>query len=132
MEYQSKAKLFTMKYYRFSRRRNDYFRYFRSKKKSDYMILTGRSKILDSGSFDNQVWGALILFDKRFPIFIVAVLAANLELACVNTELVILCIAIYYLQIIIFSKAIYNIFLLCFSRWEVIYLILNKSKPTII
>ena len=24
------------------------------------MILTGRSKILDSGSFDNQVWGALI------------------------------------------------------------------------
>ena len=23
------------------------------------MILTGRSKILDSGSFDNQVWGTL-------------------------------------------------------------------------
>src|SRR5919198_561956 len=53
------AKLFTMKYYRFSRRRNDYFRYFRSKKKSDYMILTRRSKILDSGFFDNQVWGTL-------------------------------------------------------------------------
>src|ERR687885_419298 len=51
--------LCTMKYYRFSRRRNDYLRYFRSKKKSDYMILTRRSKILDSGFFDNQVWGTL-------------------------------------------------------------------------
>jgi hypothetical protein len=48
-----------MKYYRFSRRRNDYFRYFRSKKKSDYMIRTYRSKILDSGNYDNQVWGSL-------------------------------------------------------------------------
>jgi hypothetical protein len=48
-----------MKYYRFSRLRNDYFRYFRSKKKSDYMIRTYRSKILDSGNYDNQVWGSL-------------------------------------------------------------------------
>jgi hypothetical protein len=48
-----------MKYYKFSRRRNDYFRYFRSKKKSDYMIRTYRSKILDSGNYDNQVWGSL-------------------------------------------------------------------------
>jgi hypothetical protein len=55
----TQAKLCTMKYHRFSRRRKDYFRYFRSKKKSDYMILTGRSKVLDSGSFDNQVWGTL-------------------------------------------------------------------------
>jgi hypothetical protein len=61
-------KLFTMKYYRFSRRRKDYFRCFRSKKKSDYMILTGRSKILDSGSFDNLVWGALIKAWKRYKI----------------------------------------------------------------
>ncbi|MFL6340051.1 MAG: hypothetical protein ACJ72U_00715, partial [Nitrososphaeraceae archaeon] len=45
-----------LKYYRFSRRRNDYFRYFRSKKKSDYMIRTYRSKVLDSGYFDNMVW----------------------------------------------------------------------------
>ncbi|MFL6360189.1 MAG: hypothetical protein ACJ72V_12720 [Nitrososphaeraceae archaeon] len=55
----TQAKLFTMKYYRFSRLRNDYFRYFRSKKKSDYMIRTYRSKILDSGNYDNQVWGSL-------------------------------------------------------------------------
>jgi hypothetical protein len=41
------AKLSTMKYYRFSRRRKNYLGfsdYFRSKKKSDYM---------------NQAWGAL-------------------------------------------------------------------------
>ncbi|MFL6326204.1 MAG: hypothetical protein ACJ71I_01810 [Nitrososphaeraceae archaeon] len=55
----TQAKLSAMKYYRFSRRRNDYFRYFRSKKKSDYMIRTYRSKILDSGNYDNQVWGSL-------------------------------------------------------------------------
>ncbi|MFL6377823.1 MAG: hypothetical protein ACJ72R_10215 [Nitrososphaeraceae archaeon] len=55
----TQAKLSAMKYYRFSRLRNDYFRYFRSKKKSDYMIRTYRSKILDSGNYDNQVWGSL-------------------------------------------------------------------------
>ena len=30
-----------------------------SKKKSDYMINTGRSKMLESGSFENKVWGAI-------------------------------------------------------------------------
>jgi hypothetical protein len=68
MEYHYLRRLSTMKYYRFSRRRNDYFRYFRSKKKSDYMIRTYRSKILDSGSFDNQVWGALIKAWKGYVI----------------------------------------------------------------
>jgi hypothetical protein len=64
----TQAKLFTMKYYRFSRRRNDYFRYFRSKKKSDYIIRTGRSKVLDSGLFDNQVWGSLTKAWKGYVI----------------------------------------------------------------
>jgi len=64
----TQAKLSTMKYYRFSRKRNDYFRYFRSKKKSDYMISTYRSRVLDSGSFDNQVWGALIKAWKGYVI----------------------------------------------------------------
>jgi len=38
---------------RFSRRRKNYvgFSDYRSKKKSDYMILTSRSKMLDSGFF---------------------------------------------------------------------------------
>ena len=31
----------------------------KSKKKSDYMINTGRSKMLESGSFENKVWGAI-------------------------------------------------------------------------
>jgi len=64
----SQVKLSAMKYYRNSRRRKDYFRCFRSRKKSDYMILTGRSKILDSGFFDNQVWGALIKAWKGYKI----------------------------------------------------------------
>ncbi|MFL6453925.1 MAG: hypothetical protein ACJ71L_08000, partial [Nitrososphaeraceae archaeon] len=64
----TQAKLSAMKYYRFSRRRNDYFRYFRSKKKSDYMIRTYRSKVLDSGYFDNMVWGALIKAWKGYKI----------------------------------------------------------------
>jgi hypothetical protein len=64
----TQAKLFTMKYYRFSRRRKNYFGYFRSKKKSDYMILTGRSKVLDSGYFDNLGWGALIKAWKGYKI----------------------------------------------------------------
>jgi hypothetical protein len=33
--------------------------YFKSKKKQDYMVNTDRSKMLDSGFFENQVWGAL-------------------------------------------------------------------------
>ena len=32
------------------------------------MILTGRSKMLDSGFFDNQVWGALIKTWKGYEI----------------------------------------------------------------
>jgi hypothetical protein len=50
----TQAKLCTMKYHRFSRRR----------KKSDYMINTARSKMLASGFFENQVWGAYIKFGK--------------------------------------------------------------------
>jgi hypothetical protein len=56
------AKLSTMRYYRFSRRRKNYLGfsdYFRSKKKSDYMINTGRSKILSGIFFENQARGAL-------------------------------------------------------------------------
>jgi len=63
MEYQTQTKLSTMKYYKFSRRRKDYlfahYYYEKSNKKSDYMINTGRSKMLDSGFFENKVWGAL-------------------------------------------------------------------------
>ena len=33
--------------------------YYKSWKKQDYMVKTGRSKMLDSGFFENQVWGAL-------------------------------------------------------------------------
>ena len=46
-----------MKYYRFGRRRKPF--YYVYDPKSDYMIRTGRSKVLDSGFFENQVWGAL-------------------------------------------------------------------------
>ena len=59
----TQAKLSTMKYHRFSRRRKKSFYsmhwYFKYRKKSDYMINTVRSKMLDSGFFENQVWGAL-------------------------------------------------------------------------
>jgi hypothetical protein len=50
-----------MKYYRFGRRRKSIFYVYdpKSKKKSDYMINTGRSKILSGIFFENQVWGAL-------------------------------------------------------------------------
>ena len=55
--------LCTMKYYRFSRRRKNWllgnYEYMLRRKKSDYMINTGRSKRLDSFFFENQVWGAL-------------------------------------------------------------------------
>jgi hypothetical protein len=63
MEYQYQGKLCTMKYYRFSRRRKNYLfglsDYYKSRKKSDYMINTDRSKKLDSFFHENQVWGAL-------------------------------------------------------------------------
>ncbi|MFL6433692.1 MAG: hypothetical protein ACJ71O_08170 [Nitrososphaeraceae archaeon] len=52
-----------MKYYRFSRRRKNYLfglsGHYKSKKKSDCMINADRSKMLDSGFFENQVWSAL-------------------------------------------------------------------------
>jgi hypothetical protein len=52
-----------MKYHRFNRLgRYDMFAvhtYLKSRKKQDYMVNTGRSKMLDSGFFENQVWGAL-------------------------------------------------------------------------
>ena len=38
--------------------------YLKSKKKSDYMINTGRSKIRSGVFFENQVWGAYIKFGK--------------------------------------------------------------------
>jgi hypothetical protein len=59
----TQAKLSTMKYHRFNRRgRYDMFAlhtYFKYRKKSLYMTDTDRSKMLDSGFFENQVWGAL-------------------------------------------------------------------------
>ena len=52
-----------MKYYRFSRRRKNYLfglsDYYKSQKKSDYIINTDRSKMLDCGFYENQVWDAL-------------------------------------------------------------------------
>jgi hypothetical protein len=33
--------------------------YYKSQKKSDYVINTDRSKMLDSGFFESQAWGAL-------------------------------------------------------------------------
>jgi hypothetical protein len=52
-----------MKYYRFSRRRKKslypMYDFYKNRKKSDYIIDTGRSRMLDSGLFENQVWGAL-------------------------------------------------------------------------
>jgi dsDNA-binding SOS-regulon protein len=65
-----------MKYNRFSRRRKNYLfglsDYYKSRKKStkkqDYMVNTGRSKMLDSFYFENQVWGALIKAWKGYVI----------------------------------------------------------------
>jgi hypothetical protein len=52
-----------MKYHKFNRRgRYDMFAlhtFLKSKKKQTYMVNTGRSKLLDSFFFENQVWGAL-------------------------------------------------------------------------
>jgi hypothetical protein len=68
----TQAKLFTMKCYRFSRRRKNYLYglsdYEKSRRKSDYMINTGRSKMLDSGFFENEVWGALYKAWKGYVI----------------------------------------------------------------
>jgi hypothetical protein len=59
----TQATLFTMRYYRFNRRRKNYLSgfsdYFKSQKKTIYMLNTDRSKKLDSFFLDNQVWGAL-------------------------------------------------------------------------
>jgi hypothetical protein len=64
----SQGKLWTMKYYRFSRRRKNYlfglFDHDKSSKKSDYMINTDRSKMLDSGFFENQIWVLFIRPEK--------------------------------------------------------------------
>jgi hypothetical protein len=64
--------LCTMRYYRFSRRRKNYLfglsDYFKSQKKSDYIINTGRSKMLDSGFFENKVCGALCKAWKGYVI----------------------------------------------------------------
>ena len=42
--------------------------YYKNRKKSDYIIYTGRSKMLDSGFFENQVWGALYKAWKGYVI----------------------------------------------------------------
>src|SRR5919204_3188268 len=76
MEYHTQGKLCTMKYYRFSRRRKNYLYglsdYYearrKSTKKQNYMVNTGRSKILDGIFFENQVWGALIKGWKGYVI----------------------------------------------------------------
>ena len=61
-----------MKYHRFNRwGRYDMFAvhtYYKSWKKQDYMVKTGRSKILDSGFFENQVWGGLYKAWKGYVI----------------------------------------------------------------
>jgi hypothetical protein len=65
----TQTKLFTMKYYRFGRRRKPfYYIYDPKSKKTDYIIMTGRSKVLDSGFFENQVWGALYKTWKGYTI----------------------------------------------------------------
>jgi hypothetical protein len=57
MGYDTKGTLSTMKYHRFNRRKSRYllYDYLKSRKKSDYMINTGRSKMLDSGFFENKI-----------------------------------------------------------------------------
>ncbi|MFL6338199.1 MAG: hypothetical protein ACJ718_03675 [Nitrososphaeraceae archaeon] len=57
-----------MKYHKFNRRRRyDLFAlrtFYKSRKKQDYMVNTGRSKLLDSFFFENQVWGLSINLGK--------------------------------------------------------------------
>ena len=60
MEYQYQAKLSTMEYHRFSRKRKDYFRYCRSKKNP--VILCDIDRQIENtslGFFDNHAGGAL-------------------------------------------------------------------------
>jgi hypothetical protein len=60
-----------MKYYKFNRSgRYDIFgrNYFKSQKKTKYMLNTGRVKKLDSFFLDNQVWGALLKCWKGYVI----------------------------------------------------------------
>ena len=63
MEYQYSSKLSTMKYYKVNTKSKksifSLYYYLKNREKSDYMINTGRSKMLDSFYFENQVWGAL-------------------------------------------------------------------------
>jgi hypothetical protein len=42
--------------------------YIKNREKSDYMINTDRSKMLESGFFENQVWGALLKSWKEYII----------------------------------------------------------------
>src|SRR5918911_5672086 len=73
MEYHTpKQSCVQMKYYRFGRRRKPFYYMYdpKSKKKSDYMINTGRSKMLESGSFENKVWGAIHKAWKGYTIAI--------------------------------------------------------------
>ncbi|HJT47045.1 MAG TPA: hypothetical protein VJ729_02595 [Nitrososphaeraceae archaeon] len=50
-----------MKYHRFGRKRKSIFYVYdpKSRRKSDYMINTGRSKNVGGIYFENQTWGAL-------------------------------------------------------------------------
>ena len=50
-----------MKYYKFGRKRKPFYYVYdlKSRRKSDYMINTGRSKHVDGIYFENQTWGAL-------------------------------------------------------------------------
>jgi hypothetical protein len=60
-----------MKYRKFNRSgRYDIFgrNYFKSQKKTKYMLNTGRVKKLDSFLLDNQVWGALLKCWKGYVI----------------------------------------------------------------
>src|SRR5919202_6498926 len=61
-----------MKYHKFNRRgRYDMFAlhtYLKSRKKQDYMVDTGRSKLLNSFYFENQVWAALYKSWKGYVI----------------------------------------------------------------
>jgi hypothetical protein len=65
MEYQlSRKTLYNEKYYRFRRRRKSIFYVYdpKSKKKSDYIIRTGRSEMLESGFFYLRIrFGALYI-----------------------------------------------------------------------
>jgi hypothetical protein len=72
MEYHTQATLSAMKYYRFSRRRKkslySMYYFYKNREKSDYIVNTGRSKMLESGFFENRVWGALIKAWKGYVI----------------------------------------------------------------